>query len=138
MATDSQSIAWTGTDKHLNVQIGVIGKQTLDETSNQGPALAFFNGNIYLAWTGTNNQLNVISSPNGIKWGNKVTLKETSHVGPALTNAGSSLLLVWTGTNNQLNAVSLSPLRPLLDHVVLPCTRKVVLCWNQLCSYFGW
>jgi hypothetical protein len=106
MTTSNQVIAWTGTDKRLNVQIGVIGKQTLDETSDNGPAITVFNGSIFLAWTGTNGKLNVISTTDGTHWINKTTLDQTSKVGPALTTSSGSLLLMWTGTDEKLNVMS--------------------------------
>ena len=47
-------LAWTGTDGKLNVQPVPSNQQpvTLNQTSNQGPALAFYNNQLYLAWTG--------------------------------------------------------------------------------------
>ena len=49
------------------------------------PALAVFNGRLYLAWTGNNkaHDVNVASSSNGVNFGNVVTLPESSIDGPA-------------------------------------------------------
>ena len=109
MASDTQIFAWTGTDGRLNVQIGVSGRSTtLGQTSNNGPALALFNGIYYLAWTGTNGQLNVITSTDGVNWLEPTTLQETSNNGPTLAVSPSNqLYLGWTGTNGELNTLTL-------------------------------
>lgn len=100
----STFIAWTGTDGSLNVQnFQTAQKQILNQTSNYGPALAFYNGLLYLAWTGTDRRLNLISSSDGIHWGNQITLDQTSNFGPALAASGSLLSLVWIGTDGRLN-----------------------------------
>jgi hypothetical protein len=107
MATN-QVFAWTGTDGRLNVQIGASGNSnTLHQTSNNGPAIAYFQGMYYLAWTGTNGQLNVITSSDGVNWQEPSTLQETSNCGPTLAVSPSgTLYLGWTGTNGQLNWVT--------------------------------
>ena len=74
------------------------------------PALAVFNGRLYLAWTGNNkaHDVNVASSSNGVNFGNVVTLPESSIDGPALTAFDGRLYIAWTGTNHQLNVESSS------------------------------
>src|SRR5215813_12206107 len=98
-------IAWTGTDGKLNVQSLPAGQPTtLNQTSNQGPALASYNNLIYLAWTGTNGRLNVIFSADGKNWVNQVTLGQTSKLAPASALGPFQVeALVWTGANGILN-----------------------------------
>ena len=106
---DTQIVAWTGTNKKLNVQIGTNGTPiTLQQTSNNGPAIAYFKGTYYLVWTGTNGQLNVSTSADGINWSQPSTLSQTSDNGPTLAVSPSGVLyLGWTGTNNKLNYMTL-------------------------------
>jgi hypothetical protein len=75
---------------------------TLGDTSGAGPALASFNGRLYLAWTGMDDahSLNVVSSSDGITFGGKVTLGESSSAGPALTSFKGRLYLAWAGMEN--------------------------------------
>jgi hypothetical protein len=74
------------------------------------PALAVFDGRLYLAWTGNNkaHDVNVASSSNGVNFGNMFTLPESSIDGPALTTFDGRLDIAWTGTNHQLNVESSS------------------------------
>src|SRR5260370_17395712 len=105
--TDPLAIAWTGTDQthHLNViysSDGSIfsGKVTLNETSIDGPGLAFGNGNGFIAWTGTDGTHHVnlgrSSNPTTFAGFNKVTLNETSPYGPGLSFANNHLFLPST------------------------------------------
>jgi hypothetical protein len=74
-------------------------------TSRSGPAVARFNGDVYLAWVGHPNLLiNVIN----LRTMNKVTLRETGIGGAALAVLGSRLFLAWTGTDpeHHLNLMS--------------------------------
>jgi|GEM_PF-1123321 len=83
-------------------------KITLGETTIDGPSLwTADTGSVraVIAWTGTDtaHRLNLLSSGNGVTWGNKVTLNETSpfrasvaRTGP---NSGDSTVLAWTGSN---------------------------------------
>ncbi len=83
-------------------------KHTLNEQSNHGPVLQFFNGRVFLAWTGTDDRLNVMSSGDlGATWQNKRTLNEASPTEPALAIFGGKLILMWNGTDsaNRLNCV---------------------------------
>jgi hypothetical protein len=118
-------LGWTGLDGHLNVESSANGmtfsnKVTLGETSlltfgtqtqTLSPALASFDGKLYIAWTGNVTTLNVESSTDGMTFSNKVTLPETetSHAAPALTveNAAShgqptSLVLGFTSVGSEL------------------------------------
>jgi hypothetical protein len=109
------AIAWTGTDATNHVNVGRssnpttfagFNKVTLNETSPNGPGLAFGNNQLFLAWTGAdqNHSLNVISSSDGITFSNKVTLGETSGAGPSLVFL-DKLYLLWSGVdqNHSLN-----------------------------------
>lgn len=110
-------IGWTGTDgaHSLNVmstQDATLqnwsNKHTLNEQSDHGPVLLFFNGRLFLAWTGTDNRLNIQSSADlGATWQNKVTLNETSPTEPALAVFNGRLILMWNGTDfaNSLNFI---------------------------------
>src|SRR5262249_10483762 len=94
-------IAWRGTDDRVNIEDVSTGhKTTLSETTSAAPALAVYNRRLVLAWTGTDAQhhLNVLSSTDGVHWGNKGTLAQTTFAsdGPALTAYGRFLVLAWT------------------------------------------
>lgn len=108
-------IAWMGTDrKHsVNVRLGVYGqgynKLTLPEYTFTAPALAVFNGDLYLAWAGTdtNHSLNIIQiiPRGGILTQNKVTLWQNHSLSrPSLSTDpnGNHLILSWTGTDNRI------------------------------------
>ena len=97
---------------------------TLPETSDFAPAMAYFNGKIYIAWTGTNGDLNVESSSNGRTFGNKVTLPETSNAGPALASFDGRLDIAWTGTDGRLNDESSSDGKSFGRKVTLPETSN--------------
>jgi hypothetical protein len=120
--TSPLAIAWTGTDQahHLNVTYSndgstFSGKVTLNETSIDGPGLAFGSGNGFIAWTGTDqaHHLNLGSSNNPTTFAgfNKVTLNENSPYGPALAFGNNRLFLAWTGTDDQhsLNVITSTP-----------------------------
>jgi hypothetical protein len=87
-------------------------KRTLDEYTPVGPALAAFNGRLFMAWTGIDEfaQLNVISSADGVTWRNqdKVVVREDSRYGPALCAFQGRLYMAWTGVDEfaQLNVIS--------------------------------
>jgi len=107
-----QALAFTGANGILNALCGMgieMGPAAIfNGTSKQAPALAFYQGLLYIAWTDATGKLNVMPSPDGIHGGNQVTLNQTSSNGPALTGSSSSLSLAWSGTNNQLNVSSSS------------------------------
>jgi hypothetical protein len=107
-------IAWSGTGVgSLNVATVVKGgsgyqltsKVTLgaDLSPGRSPALTVFNGRLYMAWSEPDGKLNVISSLDGIHFGNQVTLGDTSLAGPALAAFNGRLYLAWTGTDGRLN-----------------------------------
>jgi hypothetical protein len=104
-------LAWTGTDAqhHLNVATSVDGrnfsnKVILPETALGGPALVsaeqLGRSRLTLAWTGTDAQhhVNLLSSRDGLNFGDKAVLVETSVDGPALSvgQFGLDPFLGWT------------------------------------------
>jgi hypothetical protein len=76
--------------------------------SDATPALAAFNGQIFMAWKGSGNQqLNVAAlnyhADNG--WssptiGSRIGIDELTDAGPALTAHGDKLVLAWKGVGN--------------------------------------
>jgi len=82
-------IAYTdGTSGKVNVSTsadGINGSNpvVLNQTSNNGPALAGSSSGLTLAATGTDNQLSV-STFNGTTWEDPITLKYTSNFAPAI------------------------------------------------------
>jgi hypothetical protein len=102
-------IAWRGVnDNQLSIEnLATHSKTVLPDTTSAAPALAAFGGRLVLAWTGTDPQshLNVISSTDGVHWGNRSTLPQTTFYadGPALTAYRRFLVIAWTGTDTNLN-----------------------------------
>lgn len=77
----------------------------LSDTSYSSPALANFQGSLWLAWTGTNENLNIESTTDGVNFYNRHYFSsETASGGPALANfPGPSLPtleLGWAGTDS--------------------------------------
>jgi hypothetical protein len=120
-------LAWTGTDPnhHINVTVSTNkGMNFLDppvtpfagegRNTDFGPALAAFNGALYVAWTGTdsNHHINIASSTDGVHFGNQVTpfASEGNNTGfaPALAVFHGRLYVGWTGTdsNHHINVAS--------------------------------
>lgn len=98
----------------------IVQKVTLPQTSIDGPALwTSASGDIRaeIAYTGTDptHRLNVMTSADGVSYGNKRILSETSFVRPALARFGSgatdNIALAWTGTdpNHSLNVLVGNP-----------------------------
>ena len=110
-------------------------KVILDETSIDGPAImTMYQPATALAWTGTdaNHHLNVMTSSDGLHYGNKHILDETSSWRPAIAFIDSgrgapygTIVLAWTGTdaNHTLNVEFIST----PDFNV---TRKITF-WNE-------
>jgi hypothetical protein len=106
-------IAWVGIDKerHLNVESSSNGvnfgnKVTLPETSegnvgptfrHPSPALAGFDGSVYIAWKGGEGRLNTEWSTDGVNFGGKVTYPIVSNFGsgPTLASSDGSLYMGW-------------------------------------------
>ncbi len=98
----------------------IAQKVTLPQTSIDGPALwTSATGDIRaeIAYTGTDpaHRLNVMTSADGIHYGDKHILSETSFARPALVRLGSgsgdSIALAWTGTDrsHRLNVLVGNP-----------------------------
>lgn len=94
-----------------------VTKATLDETvyvsgrdmrSESGPALASYNGRVWVAWTGADRRLNVMSSTDGVLFDNKLTLNERSSTQPSIAVHERSLMLAWTGGGGKLNVARLT------------------------------
>lgn len=98
-----------GPDGHEGLD-GVEGIQdvvTLEEKSDDTPAIALHDRRLYIAWKGSGNEhLNIGLLAEDRDHGNrltlrtKVTLGETSPRGPALVSHGGRLYLAWTGVGN--------------------------------------
>ncbi|HEX8033678.1 MAG TPA: glycoside hydrolase family 3 N-terminal domain-containing protein, partial [Ktedonobacterales bacterium] len=105
----------------------VTNKVVMGDTSVDGPALWTNNPAAgapagspaaVLGWTGTDgaHHLNLMTSSDGLHFGNKLTLAETSATRPAVAvTAGGAVAVAWTGTdsghhlNVLVNAYSASP-----------------------------
>ena len=110
-ATGKKYLSWAGTDDHRRINLltsdsdDVWGsEQTLGESvlDGAGIALAEFNGRLYLAWTGTDTHINLLSSDDGVSWGQKITFGTRSDHGPALASLGGQLYIAHTGEDNHL------------------------------------
>jgi hypothetical protein len=93
-----------------------LSKVTLADTSMDGPALwTSGSGSVraLLGWTGTDtaHHLNVMTSSDGVHFGNKVVLADTSIMSPGVTRYGSAtsdnVAVAWIGTdrNHTLNVL---------------------------------
>src|SRR5208337_4963701 len=77
----------------------------LGETSNHSPALAYFNGFLYIAWTSQGGDfLNImqLSLPNGFGIEPHYLSGYTVNGSPALGTAGNALYVAWTGQTNNI------------------------------------
>jgi hypothetical protein len=82
---------------------------------NAGPAIAAFNGKMYLTWTGGGNAINIASSTDGLNYSNKSLVKNPSNnsvntaIGTtALAAVNGRLYLAWAGEdpNHSINVAS--------------------------------
>jgi hypothetical protein len=94
----------SGVHHKIDPELHRLRKTGLEGESSIGqPALADFNGRLFVAWTGTDGagHLNVMSSADGLTWdqNRKQTLGETSVAGPALVAFDNKLFIGWTGTD---------------------------------------
>jgi hypothetical protein len=80
----------------------LVGKVTLEETTEAGPALASCEGRLFLAWKGAgNDNLNLTLSSDGSSFGGKHTFEDSSDRGPALAEHGGRLFMAWKGSGNE-------------------------------------
>jgi hypothetical protein len=99
-----------------------LSKTTLTDFSIDGPALwTAPSGAIRaeLGWVGGGNDtahhINLMTSADGLHWGNKITLAETSATRPGLTrysaNTNDNVVVAWTGrdSNHSLNVLVGNP-----------------------------
>ncbi|MEO6502436.1 MAG: sialidase family protein [Jatrophihabitantaceae bacterium] len=96
---------WTATVP-VGVRIGGLSNVVLGESSDAGPAVASYNGRLFLAWRGSGNpQLNMsVSNDGGASFGGKRVFGDTSPFAPALVSHNGGLFLAWTGEGDgQLN-----------------------------------
>ena len=75
----------------------------LNETSDNGPALAFHDNALFLAWRGSgNDNLNVIvSDDGGVTFHGKITSPESSDDSPALASHNGRLFIAFRGSGNE-------------------------------------
>jgi hypothetical protein len=111
-------VGWTGRNAAHNLNLmtytptsKVFGPAlVLTDTTlvGQGPSLANFKGNLYVAWMGNDHRLNVgrYDPSNPSVLANKVTLRETSNQAPALAAFQGRLYLSWRGADGHLNIIS--------------------------------
>jgi len=79
---------------------GVASAVPTDKTSNWQPAIAAFNGALYLAYTGLDGRLNIASSTDGVTFGASTIIpNNTSAVGPGLAAFGGQLYIAWAATD---------------------------------------
>jgi hypothetical protein len=118
LATDGYSIwmAWSGTNpgQTINLFTGKPGNVfarkivRVNDSSPTGPALAFFNGRLFLAYKGHDGGLYVVAGADDPSTQAHRVGIETTITGPALTTAGGRLYLSWVGTDSAglLNIIS--------------------------------
>jgi hypothetical protein len=126
-------IAWVGIDtgRHLNVESSSNGvnfgnKVALPETSegNAGPifehpspALAGFDGSVYIAWKGRDGHLSTESSTDGLNFGGKVTysMPVDLGLGAALASSDGSLYLGWVQGGGKITDMHVKRIAPATD-----------------------
>jgi|SRR5215472_1374191 len=83
----------------------------LNEFSPEGPALAVFNGKLFIAWTGTdgNHSLNVAESSDGLHFSNAVVFSGESSIptaAPSIVAFNGKMYLYWTGGFQDINVAT--------------------------------
>lgn len=102
---DGFHLAWTGTDRRLNVAgpgLGGADHLVLPERSWLAPALGAWGHDLMLAWTGTDRHLNLLHIQ-GDTWTDPWRLDETSSRPPTIGSVGREMVMAWTGTDRHLN-----------------------------------
>jgi hypothetical protein len=123
-------IAWKGIggSQLINVESSSNGvnfgnKVTLPETSegNPGPifehpspALAGFDGSVYVAWKGREGHLNTEWSTDGVNFGGKVTYPIVSNfgTGPTLASSDGSLYMGWRSGGGKITGYHVQRIAP--------------------------
>jgi hypothetical protein len=88
----------------LTVSLGLqsASAAALAQITVQQPALAAFNGKLYLAFADTDGRLNVMSSTDGQNFGAPVVIpNNTSEDGPGLAAFDGRLYIAWAGTESR-------------------------------------
>jgi hypothetical protein len=115
---DRLLVAWTGTDKRVNVAelpaggSSLTGKITLPDISEHGPTLASFNNRLFLALQqkDTNDLIIVASDDGGQTFAGRPRTPQTSALTTALAAGQQSMFWAWTGVGNeQLNVARYDP-----------------------------
>jgi hypothetical protein len=86
-------------------------KRILNEFSPEGPALAVFDGKLFLAWTGTdsNHSLNVAESSDGLYFSSPVVFGRESSIpsaAPSIVAFNGKMYLYWTGGFHDINVAT--------------------------------
>jgi hypothetical protein len=101
------------------------------QLSVNGPSLASFNGNLYIAWTGEHvGNLYVACAPNGgMVFDGPGPSTQKSNESPSLAVNGTNLMIAWAGTSNNVCVaqVSLSDAAPAIPANVDPLPNTVAL-----------
>jgi hypothetical protein len=106
---------------------GLSSKIVLSETSDNGPALAFHNGALFLAWRGSgNDNLNISASDDrGGSFHGKLVSTETSDDAPALASHNGRLFIAFRGSGNENINVGVVDRTGAGD--VAPISSKIIL-----------
>jgi hypothetical protein len=105
---DGTAVAWTGTDRHINVltSAGDPGCPLLrleQARSGSMPALCSHGGVLAVAWTGTDRHVNVLTNAVD-RAARPLRLAEAKTSGaPALCSHDGTLILGWAGTDRRPN-----------------------------------
>lgn len=95
-------VAWTGTDRHVNLMSPSRPPLWLDlAKSGSAPAVCSHQGALALAWTGSDRRVNVVTD---VDHPSLVRLEQAkSSYSPALCSHRGALVLAWTGTDRRPN-----------------------------------
>ena len=104
-------VAWTGFDEHIYVStVNINGDSIvvpppvrLGETTNDSPALASYNGKLYLAWTGQGDDLlNLMQLNADLPAPSRITCRASQLPDPPLASAYGRLWVAFTGNTDDL------------------------------------
>jgi hypothetical protein len=97
---------------------------SLPMTSDDGPALAVFNGQLFISFLGRdrNHHINFSASADGINFGDTVPFgSNSSDVGPAIAAYNGKMYVAWSGRGNQhLNIASSTDGLHFTNQSILP------------------
>jgi len=99
---DAVVVAWTGTDRHVNLMSPARPPLWLElAKSGSAPAVCSHQGTLALAWTGSDRRINVVTD---IDNPHPIRLEQAkSSYSPALCSHRGELVLAWTGTDRRPN-----------------------------------